>query len=139
MQQGTELLTYPNSTRRPRATVEIVVPVYNEEHELEASIRRLHGYLSTRFPLSWVVTIADNASTDRTWGIACRLASELDGVRASHLEQKGRGRALRAARQARPDRDVGVPRHERRDERQQRAQVGREVDVHVGDDVGLAA
>jgi putative flippase GtrA len=79
------------------ATVEIVVPVYNEETGLETSIRRLHEYLTERFPLTWLVTIADNASTDRTWGIACRLAEELDGVQALHLEQKGRGRALRAA------------------------------------------
>ena len=83
--------------RSRTAMVEVVVPVYNEEPGLEASIRRLHTYLSTSFPLTWVVTIADNASTDRTWGIACRLAAELDGVNALHLDQKGRGRALRAA------------------------------------------
>src|SRR5256714_1091535 len=77
--------------------VEIVIPVYNEENELEASVQRLHAYLTERFPLSWLVTIADNASTDRTWGIACRLANELDGVQALHLDQKGRGRALRSA------------------------------------------
>ena len=82
--------------------VEIVIPVYNEEAGLEASVRRLHGYLSERFPLTWLITIADNASTDQTWGIACRLADELDGVRAVHLDQKGRGRALRAAWSASP-------------------------------------
>jgi putative flippase GtrA len=76
--------------------VEIVVPVYNEEAGLEASVRRLQAYLGERFPLTWIVTIADNASTDRTWGIACRLAGELPGVRAVHLDRKGRGRALRA-------------------------------------------
>ena len=75
--------------------VEIVVPVYNEEADLERSIRRLHRYLSAHFPLSWRVTIADNASTDRTWAIACDLACELKGVRAVHLDRKGRGRALR--------------------------------------------
>ena len=36
----------------------------------------------------------DNASTDDTWAIASRLESELAGVRAIHLDQKGRGRAL---------------------------------------------
>jgi putative flippase GtrA len=76
--------------------VEIVVPVYNEEAGLEASVRRLHAYLTQRLPLTWVVTIADNASTDRTWGIACRLAGDLRGVRAVHLDRKGRGLALRA-------------------------------------------
>ena len=79
------------------ADVEIVIPVYNEEATLEASVRRLHEYLSERFPLSWLVTIADNASRDHTWAVACRLAMELDGVQAVHLPEKGRGRALRAA------------------------------------------
>ena len=82
--------------RRQALDVEIVVPVFDEEAGLEASITRLHGYLTERFPLSWVITVADNASRDRTWGIACRLAGELDGVGAVHLDQKGRGRALRA-------------------------------------------
>ncbi len=77
-------------------TVEIVVPVFNEDAMLETSIRRLHAYLSAQFPLSWQITIADNASTDHTWGLACSLAQKLEGVRAAHLEAKGRGRALRA-------------------------------------------
>ena len=81
---------------RRTADVDIVIPVYNEDADLEASVRRLHLYLTERFPLTWVVTIADNASTDRTWGIACRLAGELPGVRAVHLDERGRGRALRA-------------------------------------------
>ncbi len=78
-------------------TVEIVVPVFNEAIGLEASIRRLHHYLDRRFPLTWLITIADNASTDQTWEIARRLAHELDGVKAARLHHKGRGRALRAA------------------------------------------
>ncbi len=90
----------PTPSSRPRqrgTTVEIVVPVYNEEATLEASIRRLHGYLVTRFPLSWVITIVDNASTDRTWAAARRMSHQLDDVRAVHLDKKGRGRALRQA------------------------------------------
>ena len=79
------------------ATLDIVIPVYNEEGALEQSVRRLHAYLEERLPLSATITIADNASTDGTWGIANRLAFELPGVRALHLDQKGRGRALRAA------------------------------------------
>ena len=74
-----------------------MIPVYNEEAGLEVSVRRLHRYLTDRFQLSWAITIADNASRDQTWGIACRLANELAGVRAVHLDERGRGRALRAA------------------------------------------
>ncbi|HEY4376874.1 MAG TPA: dolichyl-phosphate beta-glucosyltransferase, partial [Acidimicrobiales bacterium] len=91
------LLRVGSAERRRTATVEIVVPVYNEESGLEASIRRLHNYLSTRFPIPWLITIADNASVDQTWPIACALSAELAGVHAVHLDRKGRGRALRAA------------------------------------------
>jgi len=91
-------LTVEGTPDAQRVTdVEIVVPVHNEQQDLEPSIRRLHHYLTERFPLRWQVTIADNASHDQTWGIACRLATELDGVRAVHLAAKGRGLALRVA------------------------------------------
>src|SRR4051812_14152950 len=76
--------------------VEVVVPVRDEERGLEMSVRRLHDYLTACFPLSWRVTIADNGSRDRTWGVACRLANEFDHVNAVHLDRSGRGRALRA-------------------------------------------
>jgi len=79
------------------ARVEIVVPVYNEEADLESSICRLRSYLDAEFPFESVVTIADNASTDATLEIATRLSCQLSGVRVLHLDAKGRGRALRAA------------------------------------------
>ena len=78
-------------------TVDIVVPVYNEERALEPSVRALRAYLDKSFPLPAMVTIADNASTDSTWEVALRLEAELKGVRALHLDDKGRGRALRLA------------------------------------------
>jgi putative flippase GtrA len=77
--------------------VEVVVPVYNEERVLPRSIRRLHHHLSRDFPFSWRIVIADNASSDGTLRVARRLAHELPGVAVLRLEQKGRGRALRAA------------------------------------------
>ncbi len=56
----------------------------------------MHEYLTTTFPLSFRITIADNASTDETWPIACALEAELANVRATYLSEKGRGRALHA-------------------------------------------
>jgi glycosyltransferase involved in cell wall biosynthesis len=79
------------------AQVEIVVPVYNEEHVLARSIRRLHAFLCEGFPFSWRIVIADNASTDGTLALARRLEHELPNVAVLHLPAKGRGRALRAA------------------------------------------
>jgi putative flippase GtrA len=74
--------------------IEIVIPVHNEEHDLEPSVRRLHEYLTANFPLSFRITIADNASTDDTWAIACALEHEVTNVHATYLGEKGRGRAL---------------------------------------------
>ncbi len=82
--------------RRPSPVVEVVVPVHNEQEALDGSIRRLHDYLTHRFPFDWRITIADNASTDATPIIAQRLAADLGRVRLTRLEAKGRGRALRA-------------------------------------------
>jgi putative flippase GtrA len=77
--------------------IDVVVPVYNEAHVLATSIGRLHEYLDTSFPFAWRITIADNASTDSTWSVAQSLHEHLPGVAALHLDQKGRGRALKAA------------------------------------------
>ncbi|MFT3834065.1 MAG: glycosyltransferase family 2 protein [Micropruina sp.] len=78
-----------------QASVEIVIPVYNEAADLERSIRRLAAFLDDALPYRHRVTIADNASTDDTLAIAQRLSAELDGVRVVHLDAKGRGRALK--------------------------------------------
>lgn len=77
--------------------LDIVVPVHNEEVDLEPSVRRLHEHLSGQFPYAFRITIADNASTDATPLIAARLAAELPDVTALRLAEKGRGRALREA------------------------------------------
>jgi glycosyltransferase involved in cell wall biosynthesis len=92
----TTTTTAPGSAG-PVADVEIVVPVYNEKLALEGSIRRLHGFVSNRFPLSWRIVIADNGSTDGTLAVARRLSYELLGVEALAVPRGGRGAALHAA------------------------------------------
>jgi putative flippase GtrA len=85
------------STKPASPVVDVVIPVHNEERGLAASVGRLQRYLTERFPYTYVITIADNASTDATVAVASELAERLPGVRVLHLEEKGRGRALRAA------------------------------------------
>jgi putative flippase GtrA len=77
--------------------IDVVIPVHNEQGVLEDSVRRLHGFLVGELPFTWRIVIADNASVDATPEIARRLARELPGVRLLRLEERGRGRALRAA------------------------------------------
>ena len=77
--------------------VEVVIPVYNEARILEHSVRTLDEHLRTHLCLPYAITIADNASTDSTLERALALARELPAVGVLHLEEKGRGRALRTA------------------------------------------
>ena len=75
-------------------TLDVVIPVYNEERDLAASVERVLAHLAT-MPWSARVTIADNASTDATAVIARRLAHTHENVEVVHLAEKGRGRALK--------------------------------------------
>ena len=75
-------------------TLDVVIPVYNEEAGLEASVLRVREQLAA-LPWSHRVTIADNASTDGTAVLARRLAHTHADVRVVHLAEKGRGRALK--------------------------------------------
>lgn len=83
--------------RTRRLDVDIVIPVYNEEKDLEPSVRRLRKYLDESFPFAAQIVIADNGSTDRTPEIASTLSRTLEGVRLSALDQKGKGLAVRTA------------------------------------------
>lgn len=85
----------PESGRATSRSIEVVVPVFNEEVQLEGSIRRLSAYLSRTLDPPWSIVIADNASADGTWEVARRLEQTLPVVRAVHLAEKGRGRALK--------------------------------------------
>jgi len=77
-------------------TIDIVLPVYNEELALEASVREVLAYSERHLPWPSIVTIADNASTDGTERIGRRLG-ELPEARYLRLPEKGRGRALKLA------------------------------------------
>ena len=79
------------------ATVDIVIPVYNEEKALPRSILILTDFLKANLSNPWQIIIADNASSDSTRSVSEMLCQKYPGVHYLHLPQKGRGRALRAA------------------------------------------
>lgn len=81
-----------------KPTLDIVIPVYNEEAELADHTEMLIAYVNsylTDFTCS--ITIADNASTDKTPEIAKALAKKHASVHSLRLEEKGRGRAVKKA------------------------------------------
>lgn len=78
------------------ASVDLVIPVYNEERELRASVETTLRHLETLPEHHWRIVIANNASTDGTWDVARALEREHAGrVVAHHIPVKGRGIALR--------------------------------------------
>jgi glycosyltransferase involved in cell wall biosynthesis len=78
-------------------SVDVVVPVHNEEATLRSNVELLLAYLREEYPFRFAVVIADNASVDGTARIADDLAVEHGEVSALHLDRKGRGLALRTA------------------------------------------
>lgn len=78
-------------------SVDLVIPVYNEEAQLAKSIAVLRAFLSKNLDMPYRIVVADNGSTDTTLGIAKSLSEQYKDVGYVHLEQKGRGRALRRA------------------------------------------
>ena len=79
------------------STVDLVIPVYNEEDALGPGIKTLVDFLGSNLPNPWQITIADNASSDGTRMIGESLSRQHPHVHYLHLPQKGRGRALRTA------------------------------------------
>ena len=81
-----------------KPTLNVVIPVYNEEAELAQSLATLHGFLLAHMQdFDWTITLVDNASTDRTLSIAKDLSRTFLKVSALHLSKKGRGRAVKYA------------------------------------------
>lgn len=81
-----------------KKSVEITIPVYNEEKELTDNIKVLSNFcIKNLKSYNWHITIADNASTDNTPIIAAQLMKEDPHISWLRLEQKGRGRAVKQA------------------------------------------
>jgi glycosyltransferase involved in cell wall biosynthesis len=81
----------------PEISVDIAIPVLNEAHVLEKSVNTLLTYARASLRYRWQIVIVDNGSTDRTQEVARRIADREPRVRVLHLDQRGRGRALRHA------------------------------------------
>ncbi len=79
------------------SSIEVVIPVYNEEAKIGGCLAALLPFLEERFAGSYQVTVADNGSTDSTAEEAGRIASRHPRLSVLRIPRKGRGRALRAA------------------------------------------
>ena len=79
-------------------SVDIVLPVYNGQEDLEKSVKTIIKFFkAVKFSYNWNIIISDNASTDKTPQIAKTLSKKYPRVHHLRLTQKGRGIAVRTA------------------------------------------
>src|SRR5215813_3054186 len=75
----------------------VLVPVYNERHVVESSLRRVLA-LEHKLINSIEVIVVDDCSTDGTWDVLCKLATEDSRITLlRHTHNQGKGAAIRTA------------------------------------------
>ena len=78
--------------------VNVTIPVYNGGKILEQNISTLNNFLEKEFSeYNWEILIANNASTDNSLEVAKMLGNKYEKVMYIHLDQKGKGGALKKA------------------------------------------
>ncbi|MEI6887044.1 MAG: GtrA family protein [bacterium] len=75
----------------------LVIPIYNEEEQIESSMRKLFDYATTNLlDYEWKVLVGDNASKDKSAEIYQRLTKENpERFGYSRVDKKGRGLNLK--------------------------------------------
>ena len=88
-------------------SLSVLVPVYNERHVVESSLRRVLA-LKHELINSLQAIIVDDCSADGSWEVLQRLATEDDRiVLLRHDRNRGKGAAIRTAI-ARASGDISV-------------------------------
>ena len=83
----------PAAARSP-IRCSIVVPCFNEEGAIEATVRQLHALVEP--PGGYELLVIDDGSSDGSAAVLERLAAELEGVRViAHEVNRGYGAALK--------------------------------------------
>ncbi len=73
----------------------VVVPAYNEEDRIAASLESLADYLSKQ-SYTWEIVVADDGSSDATASIVTEAAERLPSIRVILLPHRGKGAAARS-------------------------------------------
>lgn len=76
-------------------TIDILLPIYNEEKILAANLRLLFAYCQQNLTDDWQIILIINGSTDQSLSIARNLSQQLDRLKIITLPLSGKGRALK--------------------------------------------
>jgi len=79
-------------------SVNIVIPIYNEEKVIRNTTETIVSFLdSNHLPYNFTITLADNGSTDKTLEICEQLMAKFSQVKVLKIKEKGKGIAIRTA------------------------------------------
>jgi glycosyltransferase involved in cell wall biosynthesis len=79
----------------PKPYLSIVIPAHNEARRLPATLEQAFAFLDTQ-PYASEVVVVENGSRDDTLGIARKFQSGRDNMQVLQMDQRGKGRAVRA-------------------------------------------
>jgi len=78
-----------------KAQLSLIIPVYNEEHELEKKLKTIHNYLKKVGILKdFEIVVVNNGSTDDTQNLLNELSKQFSNIVSVNLKQRGLGLAL---------------------------------------------
>tara|TARA_A100001037_G_scaffold56465_2_gene48688 strand:- start:16069 stop:16782 length:714 start_codon:yes stop_codon:yes gene_type:complete len=80
-----------------KKSIDIVIPVLNEEKALPICIEKILLYINKNKQYNWYIVIADNGSTDSTNLVASSYVEQYKNISLITLSKRGRGRALKKA------------------------------------------
>jgi glycosyltransferase involved in cell wall biosynthesis len=79
----------------PPVSVSIVIPAYNEERRLGASLETVAAFLRDQ-PWDWEIRVVDDGSADRTLAIAESIAAREPRIVVQREPHRGKGGAVKA-------------------------------------------
>lgn len=79
----------------PSCDLSVIIPVYNEECEIESTVNAVLEYCSQKFASAEIIVV-DDGSTDRTADILRRLFSDFQHLKViMHEKNRGKGASVR--------------------------------------------
>lgn len=90
----TKITAYNNRNELAKPLVSIVIPAYNEERQIGATLDTVMAYFESQ-PYSWEVIVADDGSTDGTAAILMDRAHKDERFKVASLPHRGKGFAVK--------------------------------------------
>jgi glycosyltransferase involved in cell wall biosynthesis len=82
------------SNSSPLPWLSVIIPAYNEERRLPATLEKIQSYLS-RQSFAYEILVVDNGSTDRTADLAREYGGRFPAIRLVQTSLRGKGVAVR--------------------------------------------